>query len=327
MDIKKIVLFLFIFSSLFLTGCYDGNSIVYKKAIFKINTEKKLVSIPYFDSVSLADNGKVYLIFKGIWEYDPNTEREEKITREGMGPNEVYAPNKILCEKESCWINSYYPFNFIYRLNLFSTKIERVKLKEAISFDDFKVSQKELYMVNPYWKNSLVKILNLNTGEKIKECGKGKFIGLMMKFNVNQAHIAIGKNRIYVAQSIIPKIEVFSFGCEELYKIKLSPPFYMRIPKKYNVKKYDEKGHREWMSRWTALDKIYLFNNWLFVMYKKGYEDRYYYEIFELNEKKSKRYYTRGTGIFIVNLENDFNFEGVKSTGEKLLWVKGRLFF
>ncbi len=298
--------------------------IVYKKMSIKI-IQKLMIGKGdfYYNWASISEN-TIFFVRNGIWKVTLG-ERLEKIINEGVGPEEVYAPNKIHCTGKACWINSYYPLSYIYKLNSENNELERVSLGSPFYFDDFQINRNWLVIINPYWKDNLVKILDLEKAEIVKACGKRYFIPLMKKFNVNEGNILVLNGNIVANQSILNEISIFSKECSFERKVKFNPPFYKPMPSKYRVEKFDDEAHRKWMSKWTNVYKLLGSGNWILVIYRLGYEKVYFYEYFNPNHSRI-RYFSGRSKIEMLNLRGK-NFVGMLDDGEKLWLVKGKFCF
>jgi hypothetical protein len=216
---------------------------------------------------------------KGILKINLLQNKSSLLFKEGQGPNEILSPKKIVLKNKFCWINSFYETPYIYRFNPLASQpiLERINIKTIHSTDDIEpISNNLIALSNVYWQDGLLKIYNT---EK-KTCltvGKPTFIKLMNKFNVNFSSLYVNKNKIYIIQSIVPEIKVFNIETKCFEKnIKLQPPFYKPIPPKYNIDKFDYKGHRKWMHMWTSLNEIIGVKNFILLRYRKGYEFEFY---------------------------------------------------
>ncbi len=291
--------------------CGKREKINYSEGNFESVTIKHVsTGLPTINSAVDA-NGNIYAICKNdIWKIEPGSKKEKIIFENGIGPNQIYKPLKIIFFNGQCWVNSlfYYKFIYCFSANSLNPKLENIKLIDFNCFDDFTPIRKDkIIAVNVYWRDGLLKVYDFKTGE-IKRLGKPEFIKLMLKFNVNSASVAVLNDMAYVIQSIKPEIQIFSLKkLQKIDTISLTPPFYKKIPGKYNIGKYDHSSHINWMSKWTRLHNIFVENGWIFICYRKGYEKKFYYEIINANDRKH-RWFIDETDNYI------YDFKIVKGT-------------
>lgn len=314
-----------------LLSCGDERiELRYKDVNYRISTVIHASNdIPAVNYAVKAHNN-IFAANKNIWKIDLSTGNEAIFIYKGIGPNEIVKPKRVVLFKDYIWINTWYDNRYIYR---FSTKSPTLKL-ESIEFnrpyvcDDFEpLSDTKVAMVYAYWKEELLRIYNLEN-EEIKRCGKPDFIEIMNKFNVNNASIAVLNDIAYVIQSIKPEIQVFSLvDSTKIETIILDPPFFKKIPDKYEVNKFDRDAHYDWMSGWTRLVDIFAHGKWLLIKYRKGYENKYYYELINLDNKKERLFITETPDSIFDFKVKDKNVlvETYEQTEEKIIWKKAEI--
>lgn len=263
---------------------------------------------------------------------DLKSKTEKFLFREGIGPDEVFNPYRIVGWKNEIYINSYYSLNYI---NRFSTggdefKLDRFHFELPIDFDDFVfISDNLLALANVNWEAGFVRFYDLKSKNFIK-IGTSKITDIMLKFNVNRASLCILGDKLYATQSIKPEIQVISIKEKKfLDPLLLSPPFYKPIPERYTVKKYDDKGHRKWMAGWTSVFDIIGKDNWLLVIYRWGYDQRYCYELINLIDVDN-RFFIGETSYMIYDftVEKDYvDFEACVQQEENIAWKRAKAYF
>ncbi len=314
-----------------LSACSSGNvDVQYVKV--DIKNEKILFESDELLYMEFACKVKssIFVISNGIWVVNTETKAAEKIINDGIGPKNTYKAKRIVKFKNDLYINSYHDRKFIDQFSADSRpiKLKRKEFESPTSFDDFEIlSDSTLIAANPYWESGFIRIFDLTTGS-IKRIGNNEIDALMMKFNINSASIAVNKNNAYVCQSTKPKIQVVSVKDQAIIEsINLSPPFYSAIPSEYKVEKYNHKAHKQWMSGWTKIYDLIAHEDWLLITYKRGYEEKYYYELINFNNK-NKRYYITETDLRIFDFHvngRQIDIEMVKQAEEKLIWLKADL--
>lgn len=307
-------------------------AIKYKElTIKKLSVDYVSRDIP-FAGVVKRDRHNIFLRARNVWHIDLKEKTEKVIFKDGVGPDEILKPLKIRLWKNDCYINSSYPLNYIYKFNPTSQKekLERFNIDKFCYFDDFEfISENLIAMANVYWKDGLLRIYDTDKGT-VKEIGKPHLVQMMMKFNVNAASLCIYDGMIYLVESITPEIRVVSVAdLKSVNLIRLSPPFYVPLPKKYNVQKYDLKNHRKWMASWTSISNIMVNNGWLLISYKWGYNWGYAYELINL-QNTWERYYIKRCSNHIYGFEiegNRITFDLVEETDQgDLKWQKAETF-
>ncbi len=297
---------------LFLTvNCQKRDEqIIYRGASLKIDSvfyiSKDLLSSYY----SYFHDGNIYVKYKKeIWRIDLSVQKEEKLIDNGMGPDEIYMPWEMNFFNDYCWVNSCFDNKNIFRFDtrLANTRVERIPLPNTSRFDDFVVlSENKIAVVCPYWEDGLMRVYDLEKCKILHKCGKSTSNDIMYRFNVNISQIAYFRGKAYVVQSIEPLIQVISVEEGKLIdKIILDPPFYQKIPARYNVNKYKPEEDRQWMASWTRIVGIFVDNSWLLLRYMKGYEHEFYYELIDLNNRY-KRFFIDETTEDII----DFRVSG-----------------
>lgn len=313
-------------------GCKKENRYpVYEEAGIKIYSIDFISKDLFVFSEAVRCEETIFILYRfDVWKINLLKQTEEKIVKNGPGPDEIYCSYRCRIFDDYCWISSLYPNKSLFRFKINDNKfgIETIKLPRPDLFDDFIILPGgKIAGVYVYWPDALLKILDLENGT-FEKCGKPIYNDIMMKFNVNTASIAAYKDNIYVIQSIAPIIEVFSMiEGKKIDTIKLCPPFYKKIPVKYNVNKDDNKAHKKWMAGWTSLFKIMADNGWILLQYKKGYEPVFYYELMNI-KNRNKRFYVPETGEFIFDfkvLNNRFYVMTGNFKDDNLLWKRGEI--
>jgi len=260
-----------------------------------------------------------------IWAIDSNTGKVKSFIKSGVGPNEIYGPHIMKSFGNEIYVNSYFALEYISHFTADASEaiVNRLNLNEPVNFDDFEFLTKDrIVMANVYWEDGLVRIYDLKN-RQLDKIGKSKIIPLMHAFNVNSASLCIMDGNIYVSQRILPEIQVISCKNEKVIDtIKLSPPFFVPMPPKYKVEKYDDKGHRAWMASWTSIISIMGKNGWLLIKYKRGYDELFYYELLNA-QRTDNRYFLNETSDEIYNFEvkgNEIIFEMTDELEDRLVW-------
>lgn len=263
--------------------------------------------IPYVNSLK-REKGRIFVICHDVHEINLQEKTERLLFKDGLGPDEVLNPKRITSWDGDIYIISRYQLGFIYRFDPGSQKkkIERVNVGKVISIDAFGfISKNLIVMANVNWYDGLLRIYDREK-DTFKKIGTPTYVIAMEKFNVSDAFLCIDGGMIYLAEAIKPEVKVISAEQVKIVKsLILSPPFYIPIPPKYAVKKYDEKAHREWMASWTSISNIMLNNGWLLVRYKWGYDFMFAYELINLKDTDN-RFYINKTSEQIY----DFSVEG-----------------
>lgn len=295
-----------------LISCSKKKEIHYKELLLvKKNIEYISRDIPYANSLK-RNKDQIFVICKGVHEINLHEKTEQKLFRDGLGPDEVLNPNRIISWDGDFYINSKVQLEFIYKFNPDprEKKIERVKIGMGMCFDDFGFLSKNLIvMAKVYWLDGMVQIYDREK-DSFKKIGTPSIIQAMDRFNVSAASLCIDDGMIYVVESIKPEVKIISAEQAKIVKsLKLSPPFYIAIPPEYKVKNYDNKAHREWMASWTSISDIMVNNGWLLVQYMWGYDFLFGYELIKLDDPDN-RFYIDKTNEQIY----DFSMEGKTAT-------------
>lgn len=323
----SLILFLIITMS-----CGKGESIVYKELTpqgetIVIQTD----DLPYVNS-AVRIGERIFVVYDDIWLIDLHEGKERIIVKDGIGPNQVYKPSRIVKFDQNLYTKSLYQLNYFYRFSLDSEdfKIERVPLKNPLGFNDFEFISKDLVvMVNVYWEKGFVRIYNVKTGD-CQNIGNSKISDLMLKFNVNSASLCYTDDKLYIVQGIKPEIMVVSPGKNKVMdSIELSPPFYKPMPEKYKVEKYDQKMHKKWMASWTRISDIMGKGKWLLLKYRWGYDHRYCYELIDIDDTGNRLYISESPNdIYDFEVKDGkIFFEAFEQLDEKILWKKVEAYF
>jgi hypothetical protein len=253
--------------------------------------------IPYVISLKRKQD-QIFVICNDVHEINLREKTEKVLFKDGLGPDEVPSPKRITFWDGDFYINSFHQLGYIYKFNFGSQKkkIERFTIGMAMSFDDFGFISKNLtVMAKVYWLDGMVQIYDREKNS-FKKIGKPTIVQAMDRFNVSAASLCIDDGMIYVVESIKPEIKVISAVQAKIIKsLILSPPFYIAIPPRYTVKKYDDKAHREWMASWTLISNIMLNNGWLLVQYRWGYDYWFGYELINLEDPDNRFYIDKTT--------------------------------
>jgi hypothetical protein len=277
----------------------------------------------------LAKTGEHIVINTGkdIWAIDLKTKKSSKIIDNGVGPDQAYYPFRVAEFNGHFYINSLMDIRNFYKLSNDSGKFEvsSIRFNKAIGFDDFALISKDLMAAaNVNWEDGYIRLYDLKTWEPQK-IGKKKLHPLMLRFNVNKASLCLLGEYIYVAQNIKPEIQVVSLKTNKISDfIKLSPPFYKPMPEKYDVEKYNNKKHKEWMAGWLGIFDLLGKEEWIIIKYRWGYEEKYCYELFN-TKNRDERFYIAETQHQIYDFEidaNKINFEIFTKLEEETLWQK-----
>jgi len=290
------------------------------KKILQISEEIPLIN----DLARLKEN--IFIISKNdIWVLDLNSKKEKILIKEGIGPDEIYKASRIIRFKDELYLNSYYQLNYIYHLSPHPDKFElkRIYFDIPFDFDDFDfISDSVMVMVNVYWETGFIRFYDFKSKNTLK-LGKSEISELMTRFNANWASLCVLGGNIYVVRSIKPEIMVISGKEKKISNtIKLYPPFFKPIPRKYNVQKYDDENHKKWMASWTLIYDILGKDDWLLVIYRWGYEQRYCYELINL-KNLDHRFYIEETPAKIYEFkvhQGRINFEIYEDEGDKISW-------
>ncbi len=326
------IIYALILTSIFFFCCARKDKHpVYEKANIKIHSVDLISDELFFFNDAAVYGEIIYALNRfDVWKLDLAKQTAEKIIKNGQGPDEIFYPRKCCIYNDNCWVSSLYPNRNLFRFNVNNERIEieTTRLPKQAVFDDFIVlSDKLIACVYVYWEDALLKIIDLKKGI-IKKCGKPIYSEIMMRFNVNAASISSYNGNIYVIQNIAPIVEVFSIQeCKKIYTITLNPPFYKKMPGKYNVDINSKDAHRNWMSSWTTLFNIMIDKGWILVQYKRGYDFVFYYELVNINDI-NRRYYIAETGEFIYDfkvLNNSFYIMTGEFKDEICLWKKGEI--
>ncbi len=307
----------------FIAFCGKGGGPKYKELRFRIEERVKIPEIFLYDHAEYH-RGKVYFSQpqKGVWEFDVKKKKSRKIFRNGRGPEEVLAPNKIHCYGTACFINSYYPQNFLYKFSIKKEKLQRIKLPFSVNYDDFAVNSRRIILLNPYWRDGYLRIMDRFGGVSLK-CGRPKVFPLMYRFNVNQGILSVSEGKIYAAFSAEAKVKIFTMDCKEKGTLLLFPPFYKKMPKKYKVRKGEMDEHRKWMGKWTRLYTMINFKKWLLVSYRRGYKPEFYYVLIDLDNPYF-RFYSKKVSFEIFKVSVDMKFSGVLIERGELFYIEGK---
>ncbi len=313
----------------YFSGCSSkDDTLNYKPTtINSTSIEFTSVDIPYAGS-SVKIDGKIYTISRKTWEIDLKTGIERVAFEDGVGPDSIFAPSRIRFYNKELWVNSYKSNRFLYHfLNVTDAPptLNVLRFDNALCFDDFQfISPNKIALTYTYWEDGLVRIYDLGTKKVEQQFSKPHVIDIMGKFNVNTASMYYYQDSLYIVESITPAIKVISLPDNSESEIQLSPPFFQPIPETYKVNKFDQNSHKAWMAGWTSVSNIMGSNGWLLVTYKRGYENKYYYEL--VNTKHlSKRLYIDETpnNVYEFKVEGNVAHLGVtEEKGENTLWKK-----
>lgn len=335
-NIQKRTLLLFLGIALgFVVFTCCGGSVkepTYKELTFRDTvtqfTTHEIPSVNHF-----AKSGKYVYVSANqyIWSVDIDTGKETPVVKDGVGPDEIYNPFRLKYYANRIYVNSLNNTMFLYRFDPGAEKqVHRIKFQKPVSFDDFLFLDKNrLVAAYVNWEDGFVRCYDLREGKVERETGTNKIHETMLRFNVNRASLCLLGDNLYVGQAIEPVIRVFSMaGFEMVDSIKLNPPFYKAMPKKYDVPKYDDQKHREWMGSWTRLTNISAKKNWLLIAYRWGYDLRYNYELIDTRDP-DRRYYIAQTPNRIYDFEprgNTIEFDVIEELEERILWKKSRVY-
>jgi len=309
------------------TGCIrDEKQAVYEKLEIR---DKKIVQIskevPLINDLAKVGENIFIISKKSVWVINLNSKKETILIKEGIGPDEVYKASRIIRFNDELYLNSYFQLNYIYHLSPGPNKFElsRIYFDIPLSFDDFDfISDSLIVMANVYWETGFIRFYDFKSKNTLK-IGESKISGIMGRFNVNRASLCVLGEKIYVVQATRPEImEISGYEKKISNTIKLYPPFYKTIPGKYKIPKYDQENHRKWMAGWTSIFDILGKGDWLLVIYRWGYEQRYCYELINL-KNVDHRFYIEETSAKIYEFEvhkDRVNFEIYENDGEKISW-------
>lgn len=296
------------------------------RKILQISEEIPLIN----DLAKLRDS--IFIISKkDIWVRDLNSKKEKILIKDGIGPDEVYKASRIIRFNDELYLNSYFQLKYIYHLSPDPDKfkLERIYLDIPLDFDDFDfISDSLMVMVNVYWETGFIRFYDLKSKNYLK-IGKNEISEIMGRFNVNWASICVLGENVYVVQATKPEIMVISSKEKKISNtIKLYPPFFKPIPRKYKVEKYDHNSHKRWMAGWTSVYNILGKGEWMLVIYRWGYEQRYCYELIYLKDLEH-RFYIEETPSRIYEFDvhkNHINFELYEDEGAKISWQHAQSF-
>jgi hypothetical protein len=329
-SILKIVLAI----AILIPTCCNRNhpEILYKKLEIRDRITKYTSrEVPFIYDLAKIGQNLFIISKKHIWLIDLKLKTERVLINEGIGPGEIYSPLRIVAFTGDLYINSNLPLKYVYHIStrVDGFKLDRLNFGSLLTFDDFDfIPGNEMVMANVYWESGFIRFYDFNT-KKILERGKSKITDIMLKFNVNSAYICALGDKIYAAQATKPEIITISKKEKKILDvIKLSPPFYKFIPGEYNVANYDEKNHKKWMASWTSIIDLLGKNDWLLVVYRWGYEQRYCYELINTNHP-DHRFFIDETPFMIYSFEVHkgwVDFEFYEDDGEKISWQEGKSF-
>lgn len=100
------------------------------------------------------------------------------------------------------------------------------------------------------------------------------------------------------------------------------------MPKKYEVRKYDNNKHKEWMASWSGIFDLLGKDGWIIIKYRWGYEDKYCYELINTNDPY-ERFYIAETTHQIYDFkfdDNKINLEIFTELEDETLWQKASAF-
>ena len=328
---RKKIYYLILFFTIFLFSyCNRNSSLSYKLISPEIKSTETIYRSENIPSISCQARikNKIIAISNDIVLIDLDKKQDRIIFKNGTGPDQVYKPSRLRIYNQDIYINSFYSLNRIFKISGIDEEIKLEQVNFGINIfdiDDLKfISEDTLVLANVYWPDHLIKIYDSKKHRILKKIGKSKKDKLMMKFNINQASICVVKDKLYIIESIAPEIIVFSLEKYTMVeKIVLNPPFYKPHPKKYKVNKYDDKGHKQWMSSWTSINDILTDKAWILIKYKKGYEPLYFYEFIDLKNKSNRLYIPEtSSNIFEFSIEKDFiKVWATKLDGENIEWI------
>lgn len=334
-SIKNYIKYLFFIAATLyaLTGCTGHNEkIVYKKAALSIEAVEFISNNIIKCDYAVFNGDNIYIIgqYSSIWRVHLSG-AEEEIIKNGVGPGEIYRARRLFFWGNQCWVNSYLNHPFFFRFNIDSPEpvIEKMLLPGGISrCDDLIVlSKNKIAAVDANWQDALLKIVDFESKSVIRG-GKPVQTEIMQIFNVNIANLADHDGNAYITQSIDPHIEVFSLKtCEKIDTIHLRPPFYLPMPKKYDVSNDNLQEHTEWMASFTSIHEIFIDGDWLLLRYRVGYEEVYYYELMNL-DNRNVRFYTDASAEYIFDFKVDagkFLFWSCEREEEPLQWNTGEI--
>ncbi len=327
--------YIFFFSLIFcvLIGCSQRHKkIDYRKAVLNIKSREFVSKDLLTGYYATFSKGEIFVIDKycSIWRID-SSGNEAEIIKNGIGPDEIFKALRLSFFENQCWVNPNLNHPFLFRFNIDSTVpvIEKMLLPGGINrCDDLIVlSKNKIAAVDANWYDALLKVIDFDSKSVIKG-GKPVQTEIMQIFNVNIANIAYHDGNAYITQSIDPRIEVFSLKtCRKIDTIHLRPPFYLPMPKKYDVPNDSNQEHKKWMARFTSIDEIFIDGNWLLLRYRVGYQEVYYYESMNL-DNRNVRYYTDASAEYIFDFKVDdgkFLFWSCERDEEPLQWNTGEI--
>lgn len=325
---KSIILIIALFLVI-LSGCNPGKVTYKELKIEKEEIEYSTHEIPNVFFATRIDN-KIFVIEEEVWKIDLDKKTEQIIIKNGIGPNELYNPEKIHHQGHYVWINVINPVEYLYGFSIDAEPLilERKRFTNQIRTDDFAfISPDKVALTYVYWDDALLKVYDYKTN-KIKNYSSSKKIPLMYRFNISRSSITIVNNTAYITQSILPEIQVIPLDekKENITSIHLSPPFYKAMPEKYIQNSNDNRAHKRWMASWTSIFNINSYGDWILVTYKYGYDFEYCYELFNLKNTK-KRYYLNNLADRIYEfrvMDQTVEFRSFESLEESTLWKKLR---
>ncbi len=277
-------------------------------------------------------NGDMIVVQRedGVVRIDGQNGETDVLFDVGQGPESVLEPWRISACGDTAWVCSFHLVNFVYRIQLNGEppRIEQFKLPLSSDFDDVVgLADGSLGCSYVYWDDELVRVISPE-GKQAVTLGQATHMDLMKKFNVNEARLYAVGDTIYAIQSAVPEIQVLDRTKPggEIQRIELNPPFYKPLSEPYNVQKYDEKGHREWMAHFTHLDEITGSGRWLLIRFETGFEWEYYYELLNLDNLRN-RYYWGPMDAKIGTLREEDNSlvaDALRETEDGMEWLEYR---
>lgn len=332
-NINKTIIFLLIFSGILLVfSCNRTAELAYTEIRLQTTaTEFVSKEIPAVISCSRY-NDKLIVISKGLWLIDLAAKTQNKFIEDGVGPNEVYSPDRIRAFNDKFYIKSFFPGRFLFSIprTLDDPKVTLTEFATTYSFDDFQLlSDNKVALVNAYWEDSLLKIYDFKSQKStLFEAIKPKTNEIMLKFNLSRASLQIVGDKAYITQSIVPEIKVISLSLprKALKHITLSPPFHVPPPEKYLTGKQNHKLHKEWMAKWSSVFDLLSYKNWLLVVYRWGYNYSYCYELINIKNTAQRYYISRTPSCIyefkITGQRAEFSVFEEDEAEETLVWKK-----
>jgi len=244
-------------------------------------------------------------------------------TTEGEGPDAVMNPSRLKFRRGKVWANSI-TVPFMYEISIQDPlSVKRIKLPGIA--DDWVWGEADdgLVIANVYWEKKIAKKIT-DPSLDCEPFGDSPSLSpIMMKFNVCQAVMAVEGKFIYVAQSNLPKVDVYNLdSLKKVEEIDVSYSAYVPMPEKYDIDKYDSDAHSKWMAGWLSIYRLFVDKGNVLVVYKRGYESDY--QLLLVNSKRSKKYVSGDIkySVYSYRAESDtiHNIRAFCDDEEKVIW-------